>query len=113
MTSKPTPEQLSTLKRLLEAKRDDLRKKSNRHVRAATLSESNERAEQGNVAETEHEIADTVGLAEHEQRELDEVLHALEKLARGTYGVSEATGRPIPYARLEALPWARFGVDEP
>ena len=113
MSSTLTPEQLSALRKKLEAKRDDLHRKSRAHLRAAGApSDESERAEVGDVAEHEHEIADTVSLAEHEQAELEEVLHALEKFGKGSYGLSEKSGRPIPYARLDAIPWARVGIDE-
>ena len=35
-----------------------------------------------------------------------EVLAALRRLERGTYGICEISGKPIEPARLEALPWA-------
>jgi DnaK suppressor protein len=112
MSSKLTPEQLTDLKRMLEAKRDELRQKSRAHLRSATANEGGERSEVGDIAEQEIEIADGVGLAEHEQRVLEEVLRALERIERGSYGVSAKTGLPIPYARLAAVPWATTGVDE-
>jgi DnaK suppressor protein len=40
---------------------------------------------------------------------LEEVEAALARLAAGTYGICEATGRPIPPSRLRAIPWTRFG----
>ena len=30
---------------------------------------------------------------------------------RKTYGVGELTGKPIPRARLEVIPWTRFTVE--
>ena len=36
---------------------------------------------------------------------------ALERLENGSYGVSEETGEPIPYARLLVLPWARTTLE--
>jgi DnaK suppressor protein len=48
-------------------------------------------------------------VAEAELREVD---HALAKLEDGTYGVSEASGKPIPDDRLRARPQARFLVEE-
>jgi DnaK suppressor protein len=30
----------------------------------------------------------------------------------GTYGVSELSGEPIGYARISAVPWTRFSVEE-
>lgn len=43
-----------------------------------------------------------------EQDALYEVEAALKRILDGTYGVCEATGRPIPAARLKAVPWTRF-----
>jgi DnaK suppressor protein len=52
----------------------------------------------------------TLGLASFEQEALYEVDAALERIADGTYGVCELTGRPIPWIRLEAVPSTRFSV---
>jgi DnaK suppressor protein len=43
---------------------------------------------------------------------LADVDRALAKIAAGTYGKSEVTGRPIPVERLRAIPWARLAADE-
>lgn len=40
--------------------------------------------------------------------QLREVKHALAKFATGTYGLCERCGRPIPVARLRAIPEARY-----
>lgn len=42
---------------------------------------------------------------------LDDVEHALAKLADGTYGKCEICGNAIPEERLEALPASRYCVD--
>ncbi len=60
------------------------------------------------ATEREHQIE----VAERERALLAEVERALAKFGSGTYGISETTGDPIPYARLSAVPWARQGVDE-
>ncbi|MBI3395871.1 MAG: TraR/DksA family transcriptional regulator [Spirochaetia bacterium] len=36
---------------------------------------------------------------------------ALEKIDKGTYGVCEGTGKHIPEARLNAIPWAQYTVE--
>jgi DnaK suppressor protein len=46
-----------------------------------------------------------------EQR-LRAVERALQKVEEGTYGLSEASGEPIPKGRLEALPEALYTVEE-
>ncbi len=42
---------------------------------------------------------------------VDEIDHALAKMATNTYGICENCGRLIPKARLEALPYARLCID--
>jgi DnaK suppressor protein len=53
-----------------------------------------------------------VGILSRERALLAEVERAIQKLDQGKYGMSEATGDPIPYERLAAVPWARKAVDE-
>src|SRR5712692_3135628 len=36
---------------------------------------------------------------------------ALKRIELGTYGICEMSGKPIPRARLEAIPFARFTVE--
>lgn len=36
-----------------------------------------------------------------------EVLEAIHRIERGTYGICEITGQPIEPARLKAIPWTR------
>ena len=43
-----------------------------------------------------------------EQDMLYEVEAALKRILNGAYGICEETGRPIPTARLRAIPWTRF-----
>jgi RNA polymerase-binding transcription factor DksA len=39
-----------------------------------------------------------------------EVDLAINRIRNGTYGICEATGKPIEPRRLEAIPWTRFSV---
>lgn len=39
---------------------------------------------------------------------LNEVDQALKRILDGSYGICEETGKPIPGARLKAIPWTRF-----
>ena len=58
------------------------------------------------------DVADTLSRLEgRERRQLDEVNAALSRLEAGTYGVCERCSRPIPLARLRAIPTARFCVE--
>lgn len=42
---------------------------------------------------------------------LYEIDQALRRIESGTYGICEMSGQPIPHARLDAIPWARFTVE--
>ena len=53
-----------------------------------------------------------LSILERVQAELADVEHALQRLDDGTYGTCEACGRPIDEGRLEALPAARFCLDD-
>src|SRR6202011_6158631 len=44
---------------------------------------------------------------------LAKIERALRRIEAGTYGVSEFSGKPIPKARLEAVPYAATLVNEP
>jgi RNA polymerase-binding transcription factor DksA len=51
-------------------------------------------------------------ILEHIDAELADVEHALRRLDEGTYGTCEACGKPIGDERLEAMPAARFCLDD-
>src|SRR5438046_2832374 len=50
-------------------------------------------------------------LISQEQDALYEIDEALKRVEIGTYGKCEMSGKPIPRARLEAIPFARFTVE--
>ncbi|MFM8657735.1 MAG: TraR/DksA family transcriptional regulator [Chthoniobacterales bacterium] len=52
-----------------------------------------------------------LNLLSQEQDALFEIDEALKRIARGTYGTCEMSGKAIPKARLEARPFARFTVE--
>ena len=52
-----------------------------------------------------------LGLMDSERKLLREIDNALGRLENKTYGICEATSKPISKARLEAQPWARFCVE--
>ena len=75
------------------------------------------------IASGERETHPADAASERAEREIDvarrgsletrvsDVEAALSKLEAGQYGQCEDCGRPIPVARLRALPWARRCID--
>jgi DnaK suppressor protein len=51
-----------------------------------------------------------LSLLSSDQDAIYEIEEALKRIEKGTYGVCELTNKPIPRARLEAIPWTRFTV---
>jgi DnaK suppressor protein len=52
-----------------------------------------------------------LSLLSQEQDALYEIDQALKRIELGTYGTCEMSGKSIPRARLEAIPFARFTVE--
>lgn len=52
-----------------------------------------------------------LSLLSQEQDSLYEIDEALKRIENGTYGVCEMSGKSIPHARLEALPFTRYTVE--
>jgi RNA polymerase-binding transcription factor len=51
-------------------------------------------------------------LLEQVEAELREIEDAFKRVDAGTYGLSTLSGKPISDDRLEAMPYARFTVEE-
>src|SRR6266850_1208925 len=52
-----------------------------------------------------------LSLLSSDQDAVFEIEEALKRIEKKTYGVCELTGKNIPRARLEAIPWTRFTVE--
>ena len=89
---------------------------------AGRVTEESREAEQGELSHVDQHPADeatelfeqerNLGLEQDIGRQVAEVDAALERVDRGTYGVCEVCGRPIPEERLEAMPAARLCVED-
>lgn len=108
-----TKEQLAHFQSILEDERSELQD------RLKTLDRRLARNERHNEAEDLGDSASQVYRKEEVLFErnqmldrLAEVDEALERIANGQYGFSEISGKPIPLARLEAMPTASTLVDE-
>lgn len=52
-----------------------------------------------------------LSLLSSDQDAIYEIEEALKRIEKNTYGVCELTGKVIPKARLDAIPWTRFTVE--
>jgi len=104
-------EAITNLRQILVKRRDALRK-----ALAGDLSLLNELRQQsgGDVVDVALDTAqDEISsqLAEVESRELASIENALEKMREGEYGLCDGCTKPIPLARLQALPYATTCIE--
>ncbi len=52
-----------------------------------------------------------LSMVSNEQEALYEINEAFKRIELGTYGLCEMSNKPIPKARLAAIPWARYTVE--
>jgi RNA polymerase-binding protein DksA len=96
--------QLLALRGQLEAERRDLASAARQPLETFSLHIADRATD-----EFEHNLA--LCQLSHEQDALYEINQALKRIENGTYGFCELSGKPIPEARLNALPWARFALE--
>jgi DnaK suppressor protein len=53
----------------------------------------------------------TLGMAAQERELIVQIDAALQRIEDRIYGVCQATGKPIPKARLNAKPWAKYTIE--
>jgi DnaK suppressor protein len=70
---------------------------------AKTSEDDAQHATESEVAEALHDL---------DERRIRTIERALQKIDEGTYGLSDASGEPIPKARLEVVPEAVLTVQE-
>jgi len=122
-TEKPMPQQNATLspefigaqRKRLEALRDRLLGAEGRALaqeRDAQAQHADEAGDAGDRSQDKPTNEIDQALHDVEARRLSDIDRALQKIAEGTYGLSDASGQPIPRERLEANPEAVVNVRE-
>src|SRR5262245_45432412 len=105
-------QQLFDLGRRLKGNVSDLSKEAFRTTGGeASGNLSNVPIHPADLATDNFEQEVSLSLLENEQRQLEEVAAALERINRGTYGVCESCSRAISRGRLQAVPYTRLCID--
>ena len=113
--NKLTPSEIRKFKSLLLAKRNEIlgnvasMEDETLHRQRSDLS--NMPIHMADVGSDNYEIENTLGLMDSERKLLREIDEALDRIEEGTYGTCEGSGKLIPKARLEAIPWAKYCVE--
>jgi DnaK suppressor protein len=64
----------------------------------------------GDTASLFYDREFSMGLSERQQKYLEQIDEALERIEAGTYGICKVTGELIPSERLEEVPVAKYSV---
>lgn len=111
---------LAKYRKLLEDEQERVRREldSLQSVDAAT----GESDETGELSDFDQHIGDAgtetflrerdLAIGDNEQTILRQIEIALRKIDDGTYGTCERCGKPIPAARLEAIPYTPYCIED-
>ncbi|MHC4844478.1 MAG: TraR/DksA family transcriptional regulator [Planctomycetota bacterium] len=114
--SKLTPTEIVEFKALLLTKRNEILgnvlSMEEESLRRQRSDLSNMPIHMADAGSDNYEIENTLGLMDSERKLLREIDEALDRIEEGTYGTCEGSGKLIPKARLEAIPWAKYDDDQ-
>ena len=114
-TNKLSPAEISKFKTLLLAKRSEILgnvlSMEDETLRRQRSDLSNMPIHMADAGSDNYEIENTLGLMDSERKLLREIDEALDRIEEGTYAICQGSGKPIPKARLEAIPWAKYCVE--
>jgi DnaK suppressor protein len=102
-----TPARLKDVRSELVRMRDDILKT----VRKQQVEEGVDNGDSVDQASQSIEKELLFELSDNERGTLDMIEAAIRKIDNGTYGLCEATQRPIARARLEAIPYCRYSIE--
>ena len=105
-----TPEELQTLKGILDEQLNELLSQSREAVTELTEVRETD-ADPLDLAVTESNRDFTLRMADRERKLLAKIRYALERMQNGEYGVCESCGAPITFGRLMARPVATLCID--
>jgi RNA polymerase-binding transcription factor DksA len=117
--SKQVPEKFRRYYRLLVDMRDALHKGLAFHSESALKKSGKDDA--GDLSGYSQHLADAgtdtadrdfaLSLISNEQEALKEIADAIDRMKKGSYGTCEITNKPIPAARLIAVPFTRYSLE--
>ena len=101
-----TPAKIRDIRKNLSVMREDML----RTVRKQQVEEGVDNGDSVDQASQSIEKELLFELSDNERTTLDMIEAAIRKIDNGTYGLCEATQKPISRARLEALPYCRYSI---
>jgi DnaK suppressor protein len=102
--------QLRTLFEMLRTEERRLSEDVKRRIQEA-VTDTERHADEGDQASQNADQAYLLRYADKQNKLLQQVRRALQKLQSGEYGICEGSGEPIGVSRLMLRPWTRYSVE--
>lgn len=99
---------LDELKGVLSGHQEEFRQQTDAEVAGEAHLDFNHPAD---TVEGDPDYEKELKLIKHDRNELNLVEQALRRVEKGSYGICGECHEEISYARLEAIPYARFCID--
>ncbi|HEX5658590.1 MAG TPA: TraR/DksA C4-type zinc finger protein [Polyangiales bacterium] len=106
-----TSQQIEQLQKRLQSERQRILSRGEGHVSEAVGQESRF-ADEMDEASRDQDAGLLLQLADQDRDRIIEIDAAIARIADGSYGVSEESGEPIGFARLQIQPWARYSAED-
>lgn len=116
-----TDQQLATLKKALEERRQELEQHFADNDEENSLLGDSLRVSTGELSTVDNHPADSgteafersrdLGINNALRDELEDIEAALQRMEDGTYGICVISNEEIPYERLEAIPYTPYAVE--
>jgi DnaK suppressor protein len=106
-----TSQQIEQLKQRLLQERQRILSRGEGHVTDAVGQESRF-ADEMDEASRDQDADLSLRLADNDRDRVLEIDAALGRITDGSYGLSEESGEPIGFARLQIQPWARYSAED-
>ncbi|WP_428261442.1 TraR/DksA family transcriptional regulator [Haliangium sp.] len=105
-----TNKQLRSLYEKLRSEESRLAEEIKRNIQEA-VTEAERHADEGDQASQNANQAYLLRYADKQNKLLQQVRRALQKMQTGEYGICEGSGEPIGVQRLNLRPWTRYSVE--
>ena len=103
---------IESQKKMLIAKREEITNTlKGRNEQLSNLVEASEPGDEADIASDRIDGNLALKLGDEDMRRLEQINSALERIAKGTYGVCQNCGEEINEGRLEAMPYAMLCLD--
>lgn len=103
-----SPAEAAELRKILLRERQAVAEQYRAEIREARELRDDNVEDAAGLASTDIDRDLLLTFSEADREKIEEIEDALQRMAKGTYGLCLEEGEPIPLERLREIPWARY-----